>query len=90
MGFGIRPGSTPQQILIQACAQCHNSKLDQTISRAKFDVNLSRMTKEEIDVAVARIKLPENDPKRMPPARFRDLTSGEQQMLIDYMRSIVR
>ncbi len=59
MGFAVAPGTTPQDTLMLACSQCHNSKLDQTLSRAKFNVNLKAMPNavEEIDVAILRLKL---------------------------------
>lgn len=59
MGFGVPSDLSPDKILTMACAQCHNAKLDQTISRAKFDVNLSAMrnAKKEIDVAIRRLSL---------------------------------
>jgi mono/diheme cytochrome c family protein len=90
MGFAVRPGSTGQQIMLQACAQCHNAKLDQSISRAKFDIDLSKMDKVAIDTAIARIMLPANDPKRMPPHRFRDLTEEQKETLINHLRASFR
>ncbi|MFW7377976.1 MAG: hypothetical protein ACOH5I_04130 [Oligoflexus sp.] len=60
MGYAVRPGTDPQTMLIQSCNQCHNSKLDQTISRSKFDVNLAAMGERapaEIDIAISRLKL---------------------------------
>lgn len=38
MGFAVRQGTAPEDILIQACFQCHNGKLDDSISRAKFSL----------------------------------------------------
>ena len=38
MGFAVRADASVQQTLIQACFQCHNGKLDQSISRAKFSL----------------------------------------------------
>lgn len=57
MGFAVAPGTSPQDTLMLACAQCHNSKLDPAISRSKFNVNLSTMPSAEIDVAIARLRL---------------------------------
>jgi hypothetical protein len=87
MGFAVRPDATDQQILLQACSQCHNSALDQSLSRARFNVDLTKVAKEEIEVAVQRIMLPPNDPARMPPARFRSLTEEEKSVLIQLLRS---
>jgi 5-methylcytosine-specific restriction endonuclease McrA len=59
MGFAVAPEMTPQQTLMLACAQCHNSRLDQTITRSRFNVNLASMQNAaaEIDIAISRIKL---------------------------------
>ena len=71
-------GLTGRQILVQACSQCHNAKLDQTISRASFDVGkLDTMSRAEKDEAIRRINLPTNDCSHMPPTRFRDLGANE-------------
>jgi cytochrome c553 len=86
MGFGVQPGSTAQEILMQACAQCHNSKLDQTLTRARFNVDLTRMDRAEKDIAIQRLKLTKHDPKRMPPERFRSLTDAEIQSLIQLLQ----
>lgn len=59
MGFAVAPGTSPQDALMLACAQCHSSKLDNSISRSKFNVNLAAMPNaaEEIDIAILRLKL---------------------------------
>jgi hypothetical protein len=59
MGFAVAPEMTPQQTLMLACSQCHNSRLDPTISRSRFNVNLASMQNAaaEIDIAISRIKL---------------------------------
>ena len=86
MGFGVKPGLDANGILVNACTQCHNSKLNQTISRAKFNVDLTKMSREEKDVAIERLKLPHADPKRMPPERFRDLSEAEIQSLVTLLK----
>jgi hypothetical protein len=68
------PGQTGRQILIQMCRQCHNSRLDQTLSRARFDVDqLDAMTRDEKDLAITRIQLPTTSARHMPPLRLREL-----------------
>jgi 5-methylcytosine-specific restriction endonuclease McrA len=59
MGFAVAPEMTPQQTLMLACSQCHNSRLDPTITRSRFNVNLAAMQNAaaEIDIAISRIKL---------------------------------
>src|SRR5262249_46167171 len=36
--FRSRAGASGHEVLVQTCAQCHNPRLDQDVSRAKFDV----------------------------------------------------
>lgn len=86
MGFMVKAGLAGQQLLMNACAQCHNSKLPQNISRARFNVDLSKMSREEKDLAIERLKLPETDPRRMPPARIRSLTDEEIKTLTDELK----
>jgi hypothetical protein len=60
IGFGVRADADGQTIITQACAQCHNSKLDQNITRAKFNIDIAAMGDEadiEIDKAIQRLKL---------------------------------
>ena len=71
-------GLSGRQILVQACQQCHNSRLDPTISRSTFDVErLDMMPRSEKDEAIRRIHLPTNDCNHMPPHRFRELDAAE-------------
>lgn len=87
--IGFRPQATTNghDVLVQACAQCHNPKLDQTLTRARFDVTrmdtLSRKTKEGV---IARLVLPESDIKHMPPGLVRYMTPQQLQASIDYLR----
>ena len=86
LGFMVKAGLNGAQILMNACAQCHNSNLPQNISRAKFNVDLSKMSKEEKELAILRLNLSEKDPRRMPPARFRSLTADEIKLLTEELR----
>ena len=74
LNFRPKTGFTGKQILIQACAQCHNPLLDQGISRAKFDVSkLDTMDRASKDKAIARMLMPRSELGHMPPAIFRSL-----------------
>ncbi|MFT3692106.1 MAG: hypothetical protein QM831_03125 [Kofleriaceae bacterium] len=65
-------------IMVQICQQCHNPSLDQTLSRAKFDVTkLDTMSREEKDKAILRLELDESAFRRMPPPRFRGFSQAE-------------
>jgi hypothetical protein len=85
MGFGTDPGMDGEGVLKQACAQCHNSRLNQDLSRARFNVDLSQMSREEKDRAIARLELPEDSPSHMPPARIRSLTDEARERLIELL-----
>lgn len=67
MGFSIPDGIGPTEALNLACAQCHNSKLDQSITRAKFNVDLNAMgpaKNSAIDKAIQRLKLGYSNQRR--------------------------
>ena len=71
-------GLSGPQILVQVCQQCHNSHLDQTISRSFFNVEkLGSLSRGEKDEAIRRINLPKDACNHMPPTRFRDLDDSE-------------
>lgn len=75
MTMRTKKGASGREVLVQACAQCHNPRLDPSISRAKFDVTrLDAMTAQQKADAIARLKLPPTDRKHMPPAMIRSLT----------------
>jgi hypothetical protein len=86
MGFATQPGLDGEGVLRQACAQCHNSRLDQTVSRARFDVDLDKLSRAEKDRAIERLLLPDDDPLRMPPARLRTLSDEAKDRLIDLLK----
>ena len=78
LSFRSAPGLTANGILVQMCGQCHNSRLDQTLSRAKFNVDkIATMTATEKATVLARINLPADAARKMPPPRFKDLTATD-------------
>jgi len=99
MGFKVMAGLNGQQIITQACTQCHNSVLDQTISRAKFNVDLSNMSDTvggvligaardaEIELTIQRLSLPPEDVKKMPPELFKTLDPSEIEAATRYLCS---
>jgi len=99
MGFKVMAGLNGQQIITQACTQCHNSVLDQTIARAKFNVDLSNMSDTlggvltgvardaEIELAIQRLSLPPEDVKKMPPELFKTLDPDEIEVATRYFCS---
>jgi mono/diheme cytochrome c family protein len=73
--FKPKAGLSGRQVLVQQCAQCHNPNLDQSISRAKFDVTrLDSMSAADKQNAINRMKLPASNRLHMPPAMMRNLT----------------
>jgi mono/diheme cytochrome c family protein len=88
LGFAAEPEATGPELLTQVCAACHNAALDPTLTRARFDVELSRMGRAGLENAIARLELPEDDALRMPPAGFRDLDAAARLRLVEYLRSV--
>jgi hypothetical protein len=84
MSIRPKPGLDGRGILVHMCSQCHNSRLDQTLLRARFNVMaLDSMSRQEKDEASARLQLPDDDPKKMPPPRFRVLSQEEQTLVLE-------
>lgn len=86
MGIGTLPGLDGAEVLLAACAQCHNERLDQQLSRARFRADLQGMDRAEKDAAIARLMLPPEHPLAMPPARLRVLTREARQRAIELLR----
>jgi hypothetical protein len=90
IGLQIEPNATPAQALVQACGSCHNDVLDQSISRARFNIDLTRMSRAELDLAITRIKLAPDAPGAMPPPETRQLDVEGRKRLIAYLQQNVR
>jgi hypothetical protein len=87
MSMRPRVGASGKEILVQTCAQCHNSRLDPSISRAHFDVTqLDAMSAAAKAGAIARMKLPASSRQHMPPAMFRTLPDDALQLAIDALK----
>jgi hypothetical protein len=84
MGFAPRQGANGRALLVQMCQQCHDSQLDQTLTRARFDVEtLDSLGREEKDKAIARLMKDDADREKMPPTLFRTVTHDERQKMVD-------
>jgi hypothetical protein len=90
IGLQVEPDATPVQALIQACCPCHNDVLDQSISRARFNVALSRMSRAELELAIERIQQPLAATGVMPPPGSRELTDAVRARLVEYLRQAAR
>jgi hypothetical protein len=86
MGFTTKPGASGEEVLIEACSMCHNSRLDQSLSRARFRADLNGLTREEKERAIFRLQLPERDARHMPPARLRFLTPEARARAIEVLK----
>lgn len=83
MSIRPKPGLDGRGILVHMCSQCHNSRLDQTLSRARFNaMTLDTMSRQERDTAIGRLQLEDEDPLKMPPPRFRVLSPDELGLVI--------
>jgi hypothetical protein len=79
-----KAGQGGKGILVHMCQMCHNSRLDPSLSRARFNVEqLAQMPRGEKDLAIVRLQLPPDDRHAMPPARFHELSAAERQLAID-------
>ncbi len=86
MGVQTEPDATAEEALIQACGGCHNDVLDQSLSRARFNIDVSRMDRAELDLAIQRIRRRRSAPGAMPPPEARQLHPAALERLIEYLR----
>ncbi len=96
-GIAARPGLDGPGIITEMCTQCHNSRLDQTITRSRFNVNLTAMSNlvggvltgaardTEIGVAITRLSLPIEDVRKMPPETLKTLSAAEINTVVTYL-----
>jgi len=83
--MSIRPkaGLDGRGIMVHMCTTCHNSRLDQTITRSRFNIEtLAQMSRAEKDEAIKRLQLPDTDRHKMPPVRFHVLSDAERDLVI--------
>jgi hypothetical protein len=86
MGMMTTPGATGEAVLLEACSPCHNSRLDQTLSRARFRPDLVGISRQEKDLAIQRLMLPPDNPSAMPPARLRSLSAEARARAIEVLQ----
>jgi hypothetical protein len=87
LGFQPKAGLDGSGVLAQTCARCHNSRLDQGLSKSRFNVDaVSSMSRGEKDLAISRINLPPTSRFAMPPARFTQLTDEAKNVAIAYLQ----
>jgi hypothetical protein len=86
IGLQTEPDATAEEALIQACGSCHNDVLDQSLSRARFNIAVSRLDRAELALAVERIERAPTAPGAMPPPEARQLAPAARARLLDYLR----
>jgi len=70
-------------ILVHMCRMCHNSSLDQTLTRSQFNIDtLDQLPRAEKDLAIQRLMMDDTDRHRMPPSRFHSLSDAERALVI--------
>ncbi len=87
--MSIRPkrGLSGEEIVVHMCSQCHNGRLDESLSRARFDATrLSEMSREIKDAAIARLQLKREDRFKMPPTFLRELSDDEIERVVQALR----
>jgi hypothetical protein len=86
IGLQTEPGASAQEALVQACGSCHNDVLDQAISRARFNIDVSRLDQHALELAIERIQLPRTAAGAMPPPEARQLDDDGRDAVIAYLR----
>ena len=71
---------------MQACGSCHNDVLDQTLTRARFNIALHRMSRAQLDRAIERIERAPAAAGVMPPPEARQLDPAARMALIAYLQ----
>lgn len=86
IGLATEPDASAASVLIQACGACHNAVLDQSLSRARFSIDVSQLSRSELEVAIERIERPASEPGAMPPKEARQLTEQARERLLVFLR----
>jgi hypothetical protein len=86
MGLQTEAEASAEDALIQACGSCHNDVLDQSLSRARFNIDVSRIDSGERELAIDRIMRPHDAPGVMPPPEARQLHPAALEKLVEYLR----
>ncbi len=83
MSMRPKPGLNGRETLIHMCGQCHNSRLDQSLTRARFNVfELESMSRAEKDLAIRRLRKDKEDRYLMPPRQFKELSDDEIELVV--------
>lgn len=84
LSYRPAPALIGREILQHMCQHCHNSSLDQSISRAGFNVeDLDNLPQSVKDEAIQRLQRSDDDVFKMPPPRFHSLSDAEIALIIN-------
>jgi hypothetical protein len=86
MGLQTEPGAAPAEVLIQACGSCHDDVLDQSLSRARFNVAVARLDPTELAIAIDRLGRAPEEVGTMPPNEARQLDPAVRAELVQYLK----
>jgi hypothetical protein len=86
MGVTLDERLDDRALLTAACGLCHNQRLDQTLTRARFHLDLERLTPEQKQSAIDRLNLPGDDPLAMPPRRIHEMGDRARARLVALLR----
>ena len=87
LGLTPQASATANDILTQTCSGCHNATTSSSLSRSRFSVDaLSSMSRAEKDLAIARLSMPAEDVRHMPPSSNHILTAAQTQSVIDLLK----
>ena len=86
MGFMLDERLEDRALLTAACGLCHNGRLDQSLSRARFHLDLERLSPAEKQLAIERLRLPGHDLLAMPPRRIFELSDAARDRLVALLR----
>lgn len=82
-----RQDRTAVDLLARYCGRCHNERLDQSVSRARFRWDgVAKLDPSYREAIIARLKLPDEHESKMPPARFSKLPPWAIDVLTNYLR----
>ncbi len=89
VGLGVQPDASAPEILVEACTQCHHERLDQSVTRARFTLELPLLPDLTVTEAIRRLELPPTHPKAMPPHRLRELLPAERERVTLWLRQLL-
>lgn len=87
LGYTPPAAASASDILGQTCSGCHNATTPSALGRARFNVDaLASMSRAEKDLAIARLQMPVEDVRHMPPSANHTLTDAQTQLVVDLLR----